>query len=427
MKARATLKVLVVLLAVVAGIVEARAQMSQAAAHAAASSAASATPATGQINAVVGAQTIQSYTTSASQSGYFQGGTGDIGGPAGAALLNCKNNPPTTSPGKEECAALVSVDSTITNTPPLALSRTDPLISAGKLVTTDPGVIAGVIDGTYSDCTTETVTYPAEYDLQTCEDFYTAEKAFCEIGEVVKVDAEHLYRCLETIKAQAHSTCTVGEVIHMTANTRYQCKINQKKVVTSKCLRTLNVTVNGGTGNCSGNVVTTGGHRYHVPTMMTKTGPVYDLGPDTTGVGIEEYTTEAFNITYVYYVIPVCAPASTAITFNASVQWGLGLKITDGIFLAPQTAGAGVLSVDGTTGTVVSNTLDASLLSYVGGGCNGANICSYTFKMVDLDAAATGLTPKNLPFTITFTRPAMTYTYADSWTNGCSTYEARAL
>ena len=75
----------------------------------------------------------------------------------------------TTDPkDKQHCEAVNAIQDVHTNKPTNIISAADPLLVRGNLITSDPEAIAGVMNSTYSGCTTTTLTTPGATVEQTC-------------------------------------------------------------------------------------------------------------------------------------------------------------------------------------------------------------------------------------------------------------------
>ena len=209
------------------------------------------------INSTKGAEVLKDYTSTAPQSSYWQGNATPLSGVLTGGMgtiTNCDANigGMTDPQQRQHCEAVNYMNRLPSVTPPPLVTRTDPLYTTGRAIAADPQAIAGAIQGTYTGCTTNTVTTPAETVDQTCEEYTTTENAKCQIGQVVTVDPDHLYKCLETIKVLSDQTCTVGRVIQVAPEYNYQCIQNQYEVTTQTCDKIAAVSVNLNTElNCT--------------------------------------------------------------------------------------------------------------------------------------------------------------------------------
>ena len=203
-----------------------------------------------------GAEVLSGYsTTPPSQSSYWSGdqtpllgltsnGTGKIA-ECGSTGLEAAD-----PAYKQHCEAVDAIAKQPGIKPTGLLTYSDPLILKGKEITADPEAIAGAIDGSYSNSTTSTKENPAEFSMETCEDWSEQNAESCTMGQEVVVDPDYIYSCLETLKTINASTCTYGAVVQVDVDYNYQCNIN-KQLETLKCNRTYSATCTGGGYGCA--------------------------------------------------------------------------------------------------------------------------------------------------------------------------------
>ena len=159
----------------------------------------------------------------------------------------------TTDPkDKQHCEAVNAIQDVHTNKPTNIISAADPLLVRGNLITSDPEAIAGVMNSTYSGCTTTTLTTPGATVEQTCNDYGELETQTCTTGTLVKLDPDYFYKCLETIAIPNNSTCTYGRTLVVDKDANYQCTVTKQKITTETCDKVAVITVTGTTGTSGG-------------------------------------------------------------------------------------------------------------------------------------------------------------------------------
>lgn len=155
-----------------------------------------------------------------------------------AKIAEC-DGPASSDPKiKNHCEAVQAIARQPSLRPPGLITPSDPLIVKGDAIANNPEAIAGAITGIYSACTTKTVSLGKEKQTETCEDYATTGSAKCEVGYEVKVDADHLFKCLDSVKVSANASCTVGRLITVDADANYQCTKDERKHETLTCNKT---------------------------------------------------------------------------------------------------------------------------------------------------------------------------------------------
>jgi len=161
-----------------------------------------------------------------------------------AKIAEC-DGPASSDPKvKNHCEAVQALAKQPSLRPPNLITAYDPLIVKGDAITNNPEAIAGAITGIYSACTTKTESLGKEKQTETCEDYATTGSANCQVGYEVKVDADHLFKCLDSVKVSANASCTVGRLITVDADANYQCTKAEKQHQTLQCNKTAIATVN---------------------------------------------------------------------------------------------------------------------------------------------------------------------------------------
>jgi len=227
----------------------------------------------------------------------------------GAAKIAECDGPASSDPKiKNHCEAVQALAKQPSLRPPNLITVSDPLIVKGDAITNNPEAIAGAITGIYSACTTKTVSLGKEKQTETCEDYATTGSATCEVGYEVKVDADHLFKCLDSVKVTANASCSVGRLITVDADANYQCTkaalehqtltCNKLVVVTAtdryKC--SLNGTEFSSVSACSANC-STGGTGYYVFSRYVGSCPYYRFLLPSTGLGSPVCSFDAIDAT----------------------------------------------------------------------------------------------------------------------------------
>lgn len=195
----------------------------------------------GSITSAKGAEIIPGYSSSTPpQSSYWSPSAliGPVLSGGVAKIAEC-DGPASSDPKiKNHCEAVQALAKQPSLRPPNLITSSDPLIVKGDAITNNPESIAGAITGIYSACTTKTVSLGKEKQTETCEDYATTGSANCQLGYEVKVDADHLFKCLDSVKVSANASCTIGRLITVDADANYQCTKAEKKHETYTCNKT---------------------------------------------------------------------------------------------------------------------------------------------------------------------------------------------
>lgn len=143
--------------------------------------------------------TVPGFTPSAPAASYF-GGAG-LGAPAAAALTNCAAG----AAQDPTCAAVNFSQTNPARRPSFTIAPNNPLLARARAITADPASIAGNLTGTYSACTTQTVTSPDIFATRTCNEYRAVEHHTCSKTLTVNV-------------ADAGLSCNYGD--YLTPNAR---------------------------------------------------------------------------------------------------------------------------------------------------------------------------------------------------------------
>jgi hypothetical protein len=141
---------------------------------------------TGGIVSAEKASTLPHYTTNSPVPSLVPGSVG-LGGASAGKIQGCQGQNDT------ECAAV----NFLARNPDSRLRfnldpATDPSLQAAKQVSMDPNAVVGTgQDGSESVCATRTVTDPATYTTEVCNEYRTATTATCDVSWSVSVSQAH--------------------------------------------------------------------------------------------------------------------------------------------------------------------------------------------------------------------------------------------
>lgn len=346
------------------------------------------------INDTAAGNLIPGYSsTPPAQSGYWAGNKTLVApAVAGGQTLqtDCLNTLPTDPVEKARCEAIRAVVGSNAAAPAYSglVKKTDAIYLSGKAVGNDPESIAGSINGTYTACTTATLTTPGDMILETCDEAMTNATLDCVMGQEVTVDPDHLYKCTETMSVINTGQCTVGTVVQVDADANYQCEKTEKAYQTFNCDRTANVTVTPTTtisGGC-------------VPGVLLTSVPAAT-------------TTFAMNMSiYCESATTVRISASTMGSCPASFNTG-GVNAISNTFLGYQR---------GRPAGSCINTFSISARLYCSSGS-----CYVSIPYTNITVGSPG-TISSPSFSNPAGTPVTTYTATAAWDNLCAPYESRA-
>ena len=126
----------------------------------------------GRIDAGTASSIVPGYTTSAPAESYF-GGPG-LGAPSATTLANC-----ATAPQDPACQAMNFSQTNPAQRPSFTIAPNNPMLTRSRAITADPASIAGSLSGTYSACTTQTVTSPDTFTSRICNEYRFLEQHTC--------------------------------------------------------------------------------------------------------------------------------------------------------------------------------------------------------------------------------------------------------
>ncbi len=129
--------------------------------------------------------TVPRYTTSPRETSYY--GSGDLGGASERAIRNCSRRASRGSTLDPSCMATEFSQRNPERRPSFAIGADDPLLARSRTIANDPHSIAGNLAGTYSSCTTQTITSPDIFETRLCHQYRTAEQFSCQKALTVQV------------------------------------------------------------------------------------------------------------------------------------------------------------------------------------------------------------------------------------------------
>ena len=121
---------------------------------------------------------LPSATANVPQASYF--GSPGLSAPAASTINACAAG--ALDPNAYNDQACQAVNFSQTNPtvhPQFNLQPSDPIFANTKAILNDPAAIAGNITGTYSGCTTQTITSPDIYQTQVCNSYRALEQPTC--------------------------------------------------------------------------------------------------------------------------------------------------------------------------------------------------------------------------------------------------------
>ena len=127
------------------------------------------------------------YGTSHAHSIHYGGGVGDLLTPGRARVSECSTVVYKDAKKQSECDAINDLAKNRLSRPPLVIAPNDPILVKGAAVKANPAAIAKAFGGAYGECKSTTVTKPAAYETEVCNEFRTLEENVCHKTLTVKV------------------------------------------------------------------------------------------------------------------------------------------------------------------------------------------------------------------------------------------------
>jgi hypothetical protein len=133
----------------------------------------------GSISGANAVDQVPHHGTSHPHSALYDGGKGDPRTPGGNRVTECATAHYADARQQVECDAINDLANNRSARPPLAIVPADPILVKGAAVKADPASVAGAFGGAYGACTTTTVTRPATYEEEVCNEFKTLGEEVC--------------------------------------------------------------------------------------------------------------------------------------------------------------------------------------------------------------------------------------------------------
>ncbi len=123
---------------------------------------------------------VPHHDTSHTHSMLYEGGNGDPRSPGGNRVTECATAHYADARQQAECDAINDLANNRAARPPLAIVPADPILVKGTAVKSDPTAVAGAFGGAYGECKTTTITRPATYEEEVCNEFKTLGEEVCQ-------------------------------------------------------------------------------------------------------------------------------------------------------------------------------------------------------------------------------------------------------
>lgn len=137
---------------------------------------------------------VPHHDTSHAHSVLYEGGNGDPRTPGGGRVTECATAHYADARQQAECDAINDLANNRAARPPLAIVPTDPILVKGAAVKSDPAAVAGAFGGAYGECKTTSVTRPATYEEDVCNEFKTLGDDVCQ--KVLTVSVTETASCV---------------------------------------------------------------------------------------------------------------------------------------------------------------------------------------------------------------------------------------
>jgi hypothetical protein len=144
----------------------------------------------GAISDSTAVDSVPNYGTAHAHSSYYGAGDGDPRTPGGARVSECASVTYGDAKQQAECDAINDLANNRSNRPPLVIDPADPILVQGATVKADPAAVAGAFGGAYGECRTTTVTQPATYEEELCNEYKTLGEEVCHKTLSVKVTVD---------------------------------------------------------------------------------------------------------------------------------------------------------------------------------------------------------------------------------------------
>ncbi|MGM3412882.1 hypothetical protein KXR69_25160 [Ralstonia holmesii] len=134
--------------------------------------------AAGKVNTTTGSQNLPNFTTNAPQSANFANGKGNLGAAGNSKLAACQNSVSPDPMAQQECDAVNFLAKNPSIRPKFIIDKkNDPLLTGSANTIKNPGTTPG---SSNQQCHVETVTTPATYKTESCEQSVVTQSFTCQ-------------------------------------------------------------------------------------------------------------------------------------------------------------------------------------------------------------------------------------------------------
>lgn len=134
--------------------------------------------AAGKVNTTTGSQNLPNFTTNAPQSANFANGKGNLGAAGNSKLAACQNSVSADPMAQQECDAVNFLAKNPSIRPKFIIDKkNDPLLTGSANTIKNPGTTPG---SSNQQCHVETVTTPATYKTESCEQSVVTQSFTCQ-------------------------------------------------------------------------------------------------------------------------------------------------------------------------------------------------------------------------------------------------------
>lgn len=158
----------------------------------------------GQISTTKATTSVPNYTSTSSESSYYQGGKGSLSAPASGQVTGCtsttgKSDPDAATHGKCESVRMIMKDPGKKDALYPINKNTDPLMTKRNTVRDSAEAYLGLSapTGSYSGCTEKTTTTPDQYITESCNEWpqKTQEQKSCFKTAIVTIESVQAGNC----------------------------------------------------------------------------------------------------------------------------------------------------------------------------------------------------------------------------------------
>lgn len=122
----------------------------------------------GVINSTSAATNVDSYSTTNTNSSYFNAGNGNPRTFGSLRVTQCATTVYPDARNQAECAGVNQIAGDRASRPITPMTPSDPMLAIGKIIVNDPVSVAGAFTSGYTACSTQNVTTPPVYKTEIC-------------------------------------------------------------------------------------------------------------------------------------------------------------------------------------------------------------------------------------------------------------------